>query len=116
VTPTAGIGPSIHITGTISASEPLLIAGRVTGSIDVPEHVLTIASGAVVDGDITAEGILIGGMANGHLEAASRITVQETATVEGSVSTPLLSVAMGAAMQARCTIEGRRSAPLALAS
>jgi len=116
VEPTASIGPSIEITGTISAQEPLIVAGRVTGTIDMPGHVLTIASSAVVDGGVSAEGILICGKANGRLVATDRITVQDTAVLEGVVSTPVLSVAIGAVMQAECIVEGRRRPALALAS
>jgi cytoskeletal protein CcmA (bactofilin family) len=113
---TASIGPSIEIKGTISAQEPLVVAGRVIGSIDMPGQVLTIATSAVVDGDVAAEGILIGGRANGRLHATERITVQNTAVVEGTVSTPIMSVAIGAAVHAECVVEGRRRAVLALAS
>ena len=113
---TASIGPSIHITGTISAQEPLEIAGRVTGSIEMPGHVLTIAPTATVDGDVVADGIFIGGRASGTLQASSRIAMHDTATVEGTVSTPVLSVAAGASLQAECIVEGRRAPKLALAS
>jgi cytoskeletal protein CcmA (bactofilin family) len=113
---TAGIGPSIHITGTISAQEPLTIAGRVRGNIDVPGYALTVTSSADVNGDVTADHITISGKAQGRLRATSRIAVDDTATVEGSLQTPVISVAAGAALQADCVIEGRRPAALPLAS
>jgi cytoskeletal protein CcmA (bactofilin family) len=116
VEPTAGIGPSIQIVGTISAQEPLTIAGQVTGSIDMPGYVLTIASSASVEGDVAAEGITIDGKAHGNLRATSRIAVHNTATIDGTLSTPVISVAIGAAIQGKCAVDGRRDAALQLAS
>ena len=113
---TTGIGPSIQITGTISAQEPLTIAGRVTGSIDVPGHMLTMTASANVDGDITADGIMISGNAHGRLHATSRIAVDHTATIEGTLDAPVLSVADGASIQGDVSADGRRASALALAS
>lgn len=113
---TAGIGPSIQITGTISAQEPLTIAGQVRGNIDASGHSLTMTSSANVDGDVTADRIIISGKAHGSLRATSRIAVDDTATVEGTLQTPVISVAAGAAIQGKCIIEGRRPAALPLAS
>ena len=111
-----GIGPSIHIKGTISSQEPLVVAGQVVGSIDMPGFALTISPTATVEGDVAADGITISGRTHGRLQATSRIAVHETATVEGSLSTPVISVADGAAIHGDCVIEGRKPAALALAS
>jgi cytoskeletal protein CcmA (bactofilin family) len=114
--PTAGIGPSIHIKGTISTQEPITIAGHVTGSIDASGHAVTIVSTASIDGDVMADGIEIGGRAHGRLQATSRINVHDTATIEGTVATPVICVAMGAEIKAECQIDGRRPTSLPLAS
>jgi cytoskeletal protein CcmA (bactofilin family) len=111
-----GIGPSIRITGTISSQEPLVIAGHVVGSIDMPGCALTIAPTASVDGDVAADGITISGRTHGRLHATSRIAVHQTAVVEGTLSTPVISVADGAAIQGDCVIDGNKPATLALAS
>lgn len=111
-----GIGPSIHIKGTISSQEPLVIAGQVVGSIQMPGYALTIAPTASVEGDVAADGITISGKTHGHLQATSRIALRETASVEGSLSTPVISVADGAAIHGDCVIEGRKAPSLALAS
>jgi cytoskeletal protein CcmA (bactofilin family) len=111
-----GIGPSIQITGTISAQEPLTIAGHVTGTIDVSGHALTMTSTARVDGDIAADRIMISGKAHGRLLATSRIAVDDTATIEGTLQTPVLSVAVGAAIQGDFAVDGRRAAALPLAN
>lgn len=92
----AGIGQSIRIKGEIVAREPLLISGQVDGTIDVDGHMLTIAEGAVVAATVTADTVVIQGKVTGELSATTKIVVRETATVEGGLSAPSISIADGA--------------------
>jgi cytoskeletal protein CcmA (bactofilin family) len=104
----AHIGPSIHIKGEISAQEPLTIAGHVTGTIDVSGHPLVVTDSAQVAADIIAHTIVIGGTVNGHLTADGRVVLHKTATFEGNLSAPSVSVDDGATLQGRLEIGGRR--------
>jgi cytoskeletal protein CcmA (bactofilin family) len=104
----AHIGPSIHIKGEISAQEPLTIAGHVTGTIDVSGHPLVVTDSAQVAADIIAHTIVIGGIVHGHLTADGRIVVHKTATFEGNLSAPSVSVDDGALLQGHLEIAGRR--------
>jgi|SRR5882724_7527631 len=113
---TAVIGPSIKITGTVSAQEPLTIAGHVNGSVEIAGHALSIAATAHVDGEVTADTIVIDGHVHGTLHAGTRIVVRETGNIEGDVTTPALSVAAGATLHGRIEADGRRTTALRLAS
>ena len=104
----AHIGSSIHITGDVAAQEPLTIAGHVTGTIDVSGHALTVQEHAQVKADVVAHTIVIGGHVNGRLNADGRIVVQQTATIEGDLSAPTVSVDDGALVQGHFEIAGRR--------
>lgn len=104
----AHIGPSIHIRGQISAQEPLTIAGRVTGSIDVSGHPVVVTDSGNIEADIVAHTIVIGGIVNGKLLADGRIVVNKTATFEGDLSAPTVSVDDGALVHGRLEIAGRR--------
>jgi cytoskeletal protein CcmA (bactofilin family) len=112
----AVIGPSIQITGTVSAQEPLTLAGRVNGSVEVAGHLVTVAATAQVEGDITAEAIVVSGRTRGKLHGSARVTVHESATVEGQLVTPILSVENGAVLKAKVDAAGRRGGNLRLAS
>jgi cytoskeletal protein CcmA (bactofilin family) len=112
----AYIGPSIHITGEVAADEPLTIAGRVSGPITVSGHILIIEAGAHTEADITADTIVINGNSHGCLTATVRIVVAGTATVEGNLSAPAISVADGALVHGRVDAAGRPGAALRLAS
>ncbi len=106
----AHIGPSICITGEVTAQEPLTIAGCVVGTIDVTGYALTVTEAARIDADVLAHTIIIGGNVNGKLNAADRIVLRRTAMVEGNVSAPAVAVDDGARMQGRMEVAGRRPA------
>jgi len=104
----AQIGPSISIKGELRAEEPLTIAGRVDGTIDVSGHPLTVTESATVEADIMAHTIVIAGTVAGHLSAAERIVVQQTASLSGEISAPALTVQDGATVEGKFEITGSR--------
>ena len=108
MTAAAHIGPSIHITGDITAQEPLTIAGHVTGTIDLTGHALIVTELGQVAADITADTIVIGGNVNGRVTAVGRVIVHNTAVFDGDLSAPAVSVDDGALVQGRLEIAGRR--------
>jgi cytoskeletal protein CcmA (bactofilin family) len=107
--PLAHIGPSIYIKGAVTAQEPLTIAGRVDGTIEVNGHTVTVASGAHVEADILADTIIVGGEVSGTLSAGARIVVAHTAVVEGDLSAPAVSLADGAILQGTVEAAGQRA-------
>ena len=106
----AQIGPSIRIKGNITAQEPLTIAGQVTGKIDVRGYQLIVTEAARVAADIVAHTVVIGGFVTGKLSAEEGVVVHQTATVEGEMTAPTLSVSDGAKLQAKFEIGGKRAA------
>jgi cytoskeletal protein CcmA (bactofilin family) len=89
----AHIGPSIVIKGELTASEPVVIAGRIEGSIDVSGHEVTVAQGGEVHGDVTTDAIILAGTVRGDVVANRRVEVRSTADVEGSITAPAVVVA-----------------------
>ena len=116
MTSTAQIGPSIHIKGEVSAQEPLTIAGHVDGTVQVSGHSLTVSAEGRVNANINADTIVVGGRVRGKLEAGSRIVVQQTATIEGDLTAPAISLADGANVQGRVETAARTKKVLSLAS
>jgi cytoskeletal protein CcmA (bactofilin family) len=106
----AQIGPTIRIKGDITAQEPLTIAGHVVGNIDVRGYRLVVTEAARVTADITAHTVVIGGFVTGRLCAEEGVVVHQTATVEGEMTAPSLSVSDGAQLQAKFEIVGKRTA------
>jgi len=99
---TAHIGTSVYIKGQLTAKEPLTVAGRVEGTIQVEGHPLTILAGAqVTASSIVAHEVILGGQITGQVEATGRIIVRETARIEGDLTAPSISVAEGAILKGR---------------
>ena len=112
----AHIGPTIHIKGEVTAQEPLTIAGHLDGTVIVSGHSLTVTPDARVNATVTAETIVIGGSVNGKVHAVTRIVVRETATVEGELSAPAISLADGATVRGHVETTARPAAELSMAS
>ena len=104
------IGPSITITGDLSAGEPLTIAGRVDGTISIPDHSLTIADAGRVNADVEADTVIVSGHVTGSLLAACRLAIRTTAIIDGDLSAPLISVEDGAQLRGKVDVEGTKAA------
>jgi cytoskeletal protein CcmA (bactofilin family) len=89
-------GSTIVIKGEVSASEDLVIAGRVEGQINLNGKTLTLAPGSTVKGSVTAGTVIVGGIVDGSITASHRLEVRDTATVDGDLNTPALVIADGA--------------------
>lgn len=111
----ARIGASIRIKGEVITREPLSIAGTIEGTIDADGHPLTVEHGARLDATITAQTVIVSGQVNGTVLAGARIVVHDTATVDGDLSSPAISVAEGATVHGRIETSQRKAA-LSLAS
>ena len=114
---TAHIGTSVYIKGQLVAKEPLTVAGRVEGTIQVEGHALTILAGAqVTASSIVAHEVILGGQITGQVDATGRIIVRETARIEGDLTAPSISVAEGAILKGRINTTEKKRTPLQLAS
>ena len=112
----AHIGPSVVVTGEISSREPLIISGRVDGTIEAPGQLVTIGAGAHVTADISAGGIIVSGTVKGSLVAEDRIALMSGADVEGDLRSPRIAVDDGAFVCGKAHIAGPRDLNLARAS
>lgn len=106
---TSHIGPSITITGDITADEPLTIGGRVEGTVCIESYPVTIDQSGHVKGDLLADSLIVGGHVNGSLTATARIVIRESAVIDGSLSAPVLNVVEGAQVSAKVDVTGRKN-------
>jgi len=103
------IGPTITITGDITADEPLTIAGRLEGTVCIEKHPVIVDQSGHVKGDLLADSLIVSGHINGSLTATARIVVRESAVIAGSLSAPVLNVVEGAQVSAKVDVTGRRN-------
>ena len=112
----AHIGPTLVIKGEISAKEPLIVSGRIEGTISAPGCIVTVEAGAEVHADIAAAGIIVSGAVHGALLAEERISLRAGAAVQGDLEAPRIAVEDGAFACGKATIAGAANLRLAQAS
>ena len=112
----ARIGQSIRIKGEIQSGEPLVVAGHVDGTIEVNGHPLTIDAGGALEATVSADTIIVSGRASGLLTATAKIVIENSATVNGDVAAPSVSLAEGAVVNGRIETRQKPKSPVSLAS
>jgi cytoskeletal protein CcmA (bactofilin family) len=107
------LGASVFIKGEIAATENLHISGRVEGSICLEDGaVLTLGDGSSVVGEIVASSVEVLGRVDGNITATERIAIRGTAVIDGTLTTPALSIAEGAQINGRIEMPARQRQPV----
>jgi len=92
----AFIGPTIKIEGSIVAVEDLLIEGEIHGRVEIKSNKLTIGEEGRVFADVHAKQVSVKGRMDGHLVVKEQLEIQATAQIEGTITSPRISLQDGA--------------------
>jgi cytoskeletal protein CcmA (bactofilin family) len=95
------ISSGVNIKGTLTADEPVTIAGSLNGDVLVANHAVTVGTGGRVDGAVTARVITVQGGTVGRLIARDIVRVLDGANVRADVATPKLALEDGAVFNGR---------------
>ena len=91
---TSVIAAGLKIVGDVETSGTLKIEGTVQGSISGARQVIVGRSG-VIQGDIKAEEIILGGRVVGTVTATERVEIQANSVIEGDIHTRSIVVFEG---------------------
>lgn len=91
----AVIGKTIFISGDIRSEEPLTIEGNIDGTIQIGDHLLTIAEGASVRARITGNNVDVRGRVEGQVEAAETVYIRKEAEFIGDIHAASLVIEDG---------------------
>ena len=94
------INEDVRIRGTITVSEPLVMAGQLNG--DINADTLHVASTAIITGDVTAKSVSIEGRVLGSI-VADKVVLSATAHFEGQLHCQDVAVDDGAHVNAKFT-------------
>ncbi len=100
-----GIGSSLSIKGNVRGNEDLYIDGKVTGSIFIDNHNLTVGPNGQIEADIQAKNIFVEGQVKGNIKALEKVFIQETAQVFGDIVAANISVMDGAHFEGNAKIQ-----------
>lgn len=92
----AVIGRSIKIEGDLRGEEDLRIEGDVSGTIELPNHALTIGREGRVNADAYAKSVTVDGEINGDLYGSECVNIRADANVQGNVVATRVSLEEGA--------------------
>jgi cytoskeletal protein CcmA (bactofilin family) len=92
----AHLGSSLRIKGEITGDEDLKVDGKIEGPISLPEHRLTVWSGAQVNGKIVAREIVVYGEVKGNLYGRDRVEIKKDGSVVGELTTARIMIEDGA--------------------
>jgi cytoskeletal protein CcmA (bactofilin family) len=92
----ATIGKSTKIVGQVFSKEDLYVDGTVEGTIESPEHKLTIGPHGTVHAGIKAREILVLGTIQGNVETSERIEIRKDAKLTGDLRTARIIIEDGA--------------------
>jgi len=94
------LAAGLTIEGKIECSGNIRVAGRFHGNVKVTGE-LTIEPGASIEGEVTADTVLVGGEVRGLLVATSRIEFRESGVLIGDLKADTLTVAAGSKMRGK---------------
>lgn len=99
------LGPGLEITGDVKARGAVQLEGRVDGTLQV-EGQLTISSRGSVEGEVTADEIVVGGRVDGSLVAREVARLRDGCRVVADVRAPRLELEDGGLLQGRVEMKG----------
>ena len=96
------IATEVKIVGTLEVKRELHLFGHVLGELKgLPGSTIFIKEGALVEGKIFAENLVIEGFVKGEINCTQKVWVAARGKVVGSVQTPSLQVDPGAIFQVK---------------
>lgn len=93
------ISANLHIVGDLNTDGEIQVDGTVDG--DVKSNSLTIGTNATVNGEITADSVIVRGAVNGRIKAET-VHLTESAKVNGDIWHQSLAVESGAHLEGHC--------------
>ena len=92
----AVIGHSIRIDGDLRGEEDLRVDGNISGTIQLPNHSLTIGKEGRINANAYAKSITVDGELSGDIYGSECVTIRANARVTGNVVATRVSVEEGA--------------------
>lgn len=105
------IGPGMHVVGDCVTTGSLRIEGQVKGSVRAGKAVV-VGKDGLVDGDIDTQDAVISGRVVGSLSVGSRLEIQASCHIEGTVRARRMQLEEGATLDGQVLVgEEKQAAP-----
>ena len=102
------IGQGTKLTGSFVFDRFTRIHGDIDGTIaGLPRSLIVVGETASVQGEIRCEEIIIDGFVRANINATEKVTVSESGTLIGDVTSPHFEVKFGAHFEGKATTKPR---------
>ncbi len=91
----ATIGPSIQISGDVIGNEDVRIQGRVEGTINLSDNILTVGKEGQIKATVNARTIFVEGKVEGDLMGDEQVVVHNSGNVRGNIVAPRVTLEDG---------------------
>ena len=102
---TAFIGESIHVKGSLTGSEDLIINGHVEGNIELRGGDLVIGRTGKIRANLLADDVLVDGEVAGDIVGTARVVVSSEGRVRGNIIAPRVTLEDGAQFKGRIDMD-----------
>jgi len=101
------LGKGVVVRGEIHSREPLTIEGEVEGSINMPEHRLTIAADGRVRASVKAREIEVHGSLDGQADANEKMCIRNGAQFVGDIRSGSIVIEDGGYIKGNVDLSAR---------
>jgi cytoskeletal protein CcmA (bactofilin family) len=83
----------------------LFVDGRIDGTVNIPEHRVTVGRNGVVTADVNAREVVIMGKVQGNIICSDRLDIRSEGSVTGDVVVQRISVEDGAILKGSVQVQ-----------
>lgn len=103
----AGFGRSIVVKGDVTASEDLVVNGKIEGTVALKDNVLTVSDGGKIEASVLAKSVVVIGAIVGDVEAIERVELRDGCVLSGDLTAPRIAMAEGAVLNGTVAMPAR---------
>jgi cytoskeletal protein CcmA (bactofilin family) len=106
------LNSDVEIKGNIKFAGELTFEGKLDGEINT-DGILTLGDGAVINGNIAAQSVVVRGKVNGNISAKEKIEIKAKAEVFGDIRATKLAIEEGVTFVGKTEVNPNKVAPTA---
>ncbi len=100
------IGPSIKVKGNFHGQGNIIIEGEIEGSVKTDNYLL-VGEKSIITASIKAKNAKINGKVKGNIQIDEYLEIGNTAIITGDINAKILSIAKGARLNGKCSMNGQ---------
>ena len=104
------LGPDVEIKGNIKFAGELTFDGKLDGEVQT-DGTLNLGDGAVVNGNISAQSVVVRGKINGNIIAKEKIEIKAKAELFGDIRAAKLAVEEGVTFVGKTEVNPNKVSP-----